>query len=81
MTKTQEIILVAPSHQQLLEYADLVGYENMEPEFRELYDMYIQIEAHNNHVCVDGSDVVPVVLAVMAGLVMGYVLHKLGLIK
>jgi hypothetical protein len=68
--ETQEIIVVAPSHQQLLEYADLIGYENMEPEFRELYNMYIEIEAHT-----------PVALAVMAGLVLGYVLHKLGLIK
>lgn len=70
-----------PTLNQIYDYIQAVGEENVEPDCLVLRDLYLQIEAYGNHVCVTGSDILDYSLFLMLGLVLGYILHRLGVIK
>jgi hypothetical protein len=65
-----------PRPNQVYEYAARVGVENMEPQYKSLYNLYVQVDANNNHVCIRGDDFAVGALGFMIGCAVGYLFYR-----
>ena len=78
---SDDCICNLPSMGQLLDYEDLVGADNLEEDCYTLKQLYLEVIKYQNHECVLGTDIVDYSLFLMVGIVLGYALNKIGVIK
>jgi len=78
---SDDCICKVPSMGQLLDYEDVVGLDNVHEECFILKELYLEVIKCQDHECVLGTDIVDYSLFLMVGIVLGYALNKIGVIK
>lgn len=62
--------------QEIYEYKEQVGYNGMDGEHQELYDLYRQLDGYEAHSCLSGVDIPGMALAFIIGCLCGRLMKR-----
>ena len=64
------------AQEELFQYEEKVGYKQLTPYERELFDLYTSVENNKTTPCFDGTDIMSIVIVFMLGACVGTMIKR-----